>query len=207
MIPTTTRAGAVAAEGIALTKVARNALMAKQMATTTLVRPVRPPAPIPEALSTKVVVLEVPKMEPMEVAMASANRALSIFDLNPELESMARSSSSLKIPLRRPVPMKVPRVSKVSEILKAKMVTSTRGSLARSVNKDGSPSAVKITPKVVGSAAQASVKLTESLAVVTPMGIPSRAVITMPMRIAPLTLHTSSTMVSTRPIRNSQNAG
>ena len=58
-MPTTTRAGAVAADGIALTKVARKALMAKQMATTTLVRPVRPPAPIPEALSTKVVVFDV----------------------------------------------------------------------------------------------------------------------------------------------------
>ena len=53
---------------MALTKVARKALRAKQMATTTLVRPVRPPAPMPAALSTKVVVLEVPKMAPMEVA-------------------------------------------------------------------------------------------------------------------------------------------
>ena len=207
MIPTTTRAGAVAAEGIALTKVARNALMKKQIATTTLVRPVRPPAPIPEALSTKVVVLEVPKMEPMEVAMASANRALSIFDLKPELESMAFSSSSLKMPLRRPVPMKVPRVSKVSEMLNAKIVTSTRGSFDISLNRDGRPWAVKIAPKVVGRAAHASVKLTESLVTVTPMGIPSRAVITIPIKIAPFTLQTRRTTVSTRPMRNSQKTG
>ncbi len=145
--------------GIALTKVARNALIAKQTATTTLVRPVRPPAPIPEALSTKVVVLEVPKIAPMEVAVASANSALSILDLKPELVSIAFSSSSLKMPARRPVPMKVPMVSKVSEMLKEKMVMSTRGSFAISVNRDGRPCAVKIAPKVVGSAAQASVKL------------------------------------------------
>ena len=61
MIPTTTNAGAVAAKGIALTNVAKNALMAKHTATTTLVKPVRPPAPIPAALSTYVVVLDVPK--------------------------------------------------------------------------------------------------------------------------------------------------
>src|SRR5699024_12531466 len=65
-LPYTTPFRSVAADGMALTKVARKALMAKQMATTTLVRPVRPPAPMPEALSTKVVVLEVPKMERSE---------------------------------------------------------------------------------------------------------------------------------------------
>ena len=43
---------AVAADGTTLTKLAKNALIAKQMATTTLVRPVRPPAPMPAALST-----------------------------------------------------------------------------------------------------------------------------------------------------------
>ena len=52
IMPTTTNAGAVAAKGIALTNVARNALTAKHSATTTLVRPVRPPAPMPAALST-----------------------------------------------------------------------------------------------------------------------------------------------------------
>ena len=75
--PTATRAGAVAANGTALTKVARKADTAKQMATITEVSPVRPPAPIPEALSTKVVVFEVPNSAPIEVAVASANRALS----------------------------------------------------------------------------------------------------------------------------------
>ena len=40
------------------------------------------------------------------------------------------------------------------------------------MNKDGSPADVKITPKVDGSAASASVKLTVSVVVVTPKGIP-----------------------------------
>ena len=131
------------------------------MATTTLVRPVRPPAPMPAALSTKVVVLEVPKMAPMEVAVASANRALSILEWKPALVSMAFSSSSEKMPVRRPVPMKVPMVSKVSEMLKAKMVISTRGILAASENREGRPSLVKMAQKVVGSCWQASVKLME----------------------------------------------
>ena len=83
MQPTMIKAGAVAALGIADTKVARNALNAKQIAVTTDVRPVLPPAPIPAALSTNVVVLDVPKMAPIEVAVASANKALSIFELKP----------------------------------------------------------------------------------------------------------------------------
>ena len=83
--------------------------------------------------------MDVPKIAPMEVAVASAKSALSILDLNPELVSIAFSSSSLKIPARRPVPMNVPMVSKVSEMLKAKMVMSTRGSFAISVNRDGRP--------------------------------------------------------------------
>ncbi len=52
IIPTMTRAGAVAADGIALINVAKNALIAKHIATTTLTRPVRPPTAIPDALST-----------------------------------------------------------------------------------------------------------------------------------------------------------
>ena len=52
IIPTATRAGAVAALGMALTNEARNALIMKHMDTTMLVSPVRPPAPIPAALST-----------------------------------------------------------------------------------------------------------------------------------------------------------
>ena len=162
MIPTATRAGAVAAKGTALTKVARNAEIAKQTATTTEVRPVRPPTPIPEALSTKVVVLEVPNRAPMEVAVASANRALSSLDLNPLLFSISSSSSALKMPLRRPVPIKVPMVSKVSVMLKEKIVISTSGIFAGSVNRLVMPPSLKIARNVVGRAAHASEKLVVS---------------------------------------------
>ena len=82
-IPTTTNTGAVAAAGTALTKVLKNAARTKQRAVTTEVNPVRPPAPIPAALSTKVVVLEVPNNAPMEVAVASAKSALSNLVLKP----------------------------------------------------------------------------------------------------------------------------
>ena len=126
--------------------------MAKQIATTTEVRPVRPPTPIPEALSTNVVVLDVPNKEPIDVAVASAKSALSSLDLKPEPLSISFSSSSLKIPLRRPVPINVPIVSKVSEMLKEKIVISTRGSLDRSLNRLMIPPSLKIARKVVGRA-------------------------------------------------------
>ena len=97
------------------------------------------------------VVFEVPQIAPMEVAMESANRALSILELKPWPDSRDFSSSSEKMPVRRPVPMNVPMVSKVSDIENAKIVTSTSGSLAGSENRAGKPSAEKIAPKVCGS--------------------------------------------------------
>ena len=66
---------------------------------------------------------------------------------------------------------------------------------------------MKIAPKVVGSCWQASVKLMELLTVVTPIGIPITAVATIPIRIAPGTLHISRRMVRIRPITNSQRVG
>ena len=103
--------------------------------------------------------------------------------------------------------MKVPMVSKVSVTLKEKMVIRTSGSFAISVKRLGRPSAVKIAPKVEGSALQASIKLTVSVVEVTPIGIPMIAVAMMPISTAPLTFKTSSTTVRARPIRKSQKAG
>ena len=143
----------------------------------------------------------------MDVAVASANRALSSLDLKPVEFSIRRSSSSLKIPLRRPVPIKVPSVSKVSEILNEKMVISTSGSFAGSANRLVSPPSLKIARKVVGSAWHASVKLTVSCGLVTPKGIPTRVVTMMEIRIAPFTFSTSRMIVSTRPKINTRNAG
>ena len=181
----------------------------KHRAVTQLVRPVRPPAPMPEALSTNVVVLDVPKMAPTDVAMESANRALSILDLKPELEAMVASSSSEKMPLRRPVPMKVPMVSNVSDRLKAKIVIRTRGRRAASENSAGNP-CVNAAPKVVPSCVKESlmpcVKLMPERST-TPMGMPRMVVATMPMRMAPFTFSTSRITVSTRPIRNRSTEG
>ena len=85
--------------------------------------------------------------------MASANKALSILVLNPrESVSKAFSSSFEKIPIRRPVPIKVPIVSKVSDKLKARIVIKTCGSLAEFEKSDPIPSAPKAAPKVVPSA-------------------------------------------------------
>src|SRR5699024_8408590 len=99
MIPTIISEGAVACVGTIAIREEKKLANKKRTATTTLVKPVRPPAPIPAALSTNVVVLEVPKIAPTEVAIASANNALSIFDLTPELLSKAASSSAVKIPV------------------------------------------------------------------------------------------------------------
>ena len=103
--------------------------------------------------------------------------------------------------------MKVPMVSKVSEMLKAKIVMSTKGILETSAKREGRPAWVKIAPKVVGSCWQASVKLMELLTVVTPIGIPITAVATIPIRIAPGTLHISRTMVRIRPITKQPESG
>ena len=137
--------------------------------------------------------------------MASAKRALSSLDLKPELLSIIRSSSSLKIPLRRPVPIKVPMVSKVSEMLNEKIVISTSGSLAGSENRLVMPPSLKIASTVEGRAWQASVKLTVSDGVVTPKGIPMRVVATMEIRIAPFTWRTSRITIRAMPIRKTQN--
>ena len=71
--------------------------------------------------------LEVPNKDPMKVPIASANRALSILEEKPEEFSRAASSSAEKIPVFRPVPIKVPIVSNVSDKLNAKMVIKTSG--------------------------------------------------------------------------------
>ena len=207
IIPTITRAGAVAAEGMALINVAKNALTAKQIATTTLTRPVRPPTAIPEALSTYVVVFDVPKIAPIDVAVASANKALSILDLNPELSSIAFISSSEKIPVCRPVPIKVPIVSNVSDKLKEKIVIKTRGSLLTSEKRERSPGFPKAARNVVGNCDSASEKLMVSPSFVTSSGIPTKAVTTIPIKIAPFTFKIRRIAVSMSPITASSTAG
>ncbi len=85
--PTIINTGDVAAAGTIPAIGAINIHAKNKRAVTTLVNPVLPPAPMPAALSTYVVVFDVPKTAPIEVAMASANNALSILDLKPVLVS------------------------------------------------------------------------------------------------------------------------
>ena len=122
-------------------------------------------------------------MAPMEVAVASANRALSILEeagtafhgLFVFRAEDARATAGSN---------KGPMVSNVSDRLKAKIVIRTRGILLASENKDPSPSLVNMTPKVVGSTETASVKLIVSPVAVSPMGMPISAVMIMLKSIA-----------------------
>ena len=111
------------------------------------------------------------------------------------------------MPLRRPVPMKVPMVSKVSVMLKEKMVISTSGSLDGSENRLVMPPSLNMARKVVGRAWQASEKLVVSCGEVTPKGMPMIVVAMMEIRMAPCTLRASRMMVSARPMMNTQNCG
>ena len=71
--PTKINAGAVAALGITVANGLKNRQNAKQIAVTTLARPVLAPAATPEADSTKVVQVDVPSIAPVTVEMESAS--------------------------------------------------------------------------------------------------------------------------------------
>ena len=73
--PTITSTGAVAAAGIERNNGENNNATAKQHATTNAVKPERPPCATPDALSTYVVVVDVPRHAPTVVAIASAIKA------------------------------------------------------------------------------------------------------------------------------------
>ena len=77
----------------------------KQIAVTKAVKPVFPPAATPDEDSTKVVTVEVPPMEPTQVAIASASMDLFMFKGVP--------FSSKRLPLEQ-APYKVPIVSNIS---------------------------------------------------------------------------------------------
>ena len=148
MTPTIIKAGDVAAAGTIPTNGKIRIERRKRTAVVTAVKPVRPPAEIPAADSTYVVVFEVPKMAPIDVPIASAKSALSIFELKPVPFSSAFSSSAEKIPVLRPVPMNVPKVSNVSDKLNAKMVINTNGKRLESANSEPIPpkAARKVVP-------------------------------------------------------------
>ncbi len=139
--------------------------------------------------------------------MESAKSALSILDLKPVLVSKAFSSASLKMPLRRPVPIKVPIVSKVSERLKAKIVTRASGIFAPSEKSEPRPSFVNITPKVVGRTLTASPRLIVSVVFVTPIKMPIIVVTIMLISIAPLTFISIRIIMRKSPITKRMRSG
>ena len=110
-----TSAGAVAKDGMAMETQAANSMdTRKSTAVTTAVKPVLPPTATPAEDSTNVVVVEVPRIAPAEVAMESASSAGLILANLPSLSSMSALVQT---------PTSVPRVSKISTNRNEKMTT------------------------------------------------------------------------------------
>jgi hypothetical protein len=144
-------------------------------------------------------VLDVPNSAPIDVAVASANRALSILDLKPFDSFIAFSSAASKIPDLRPQPIKVPMVSKVSVKLKAKIITSATKTLSplKRLAKPISPKKAKVTSLIPESADRS-----KSLAgtCVTPIGMPINVAPIIPISIAPFTLSIIKITMIARPM-------
>lgn len=103
--PTYKSAGAVANPGMEI-NIGENKTARRNMSpVTTDARPVLAPAPTPAELSTNVVVVDVPKTAPAQVATASARRASF---------TLGRHPFSSSIPDLFETPIKVPTVSNIS---------------------------------------------------------------------------------------------
>ena len=145
--PTMTRAGAVAKDGMAMKIGANSMEIRNSTAVTTAVRPVLPPSATPAEDSTNVVVVEVPRIAPAEVATASAISAGLIWGSLPSLSSI--------LPLLH-TPISVPSVSKISTnrnekitTIKFTMLTPSKLNLKHCPNV--SPSAEKSVMENAGS--------------------------------------------------------
>ena len=137
--PTKINAGAVAKLGIAI-KIGLNTIETKNSnAVTADARPVLAPSETPEELSTKVVVVDVPKIAPTEVAIESANKAGLILGSFPSLSSIFALSAQ---------PINVPKVSKISTNKNAHIIAKKSRTL-----KLANASAVKHFPNVCPIAA------------------------------------------------------
>ena len=106
------RAGAVAKEGMVRNRGLNTTASRKRIPVVMEVRPVRPPSVTPEALSTKVVVVEVPSTAPAQVAMESASSAPLMWGSLPSSSSISALEAT---------PMRVPRVSNRSTKRKENM--------------------------------------------------------------------------------------
>ena len=108
-------AGAVAKDGIARKIGDNSSDNPKRMAAIREVSPVRPPSATPEALSTKVVTVEVPHIAPTVVPTASERRAPLMFGSLPSLSSISALEAT---------PIRVPRVSNISTNRNANIMTT-----------------------------------------------------------------------------------
>ncbi len=199
--PTIINAGAVAALGIIVVIGYMKIHNKKNIAVKKLVKPVLPPASIPAALSTYVVVFDVPNNAPILVAIESANNAFSIFVLKPFESSIASMSSCLNTPLLSPVPINVPIVSNVSDKLNAKIARKAR-SILSIPPENNVPIPSNAAKNVVPISLNGANKLLKSIfeKLVTPIGQPIIVVTTIPIRIAPLTFVNNKTTVIIIPI-------
>ena len=126
-----TRAGAVAKDGIVRNRGEKNRASRNRKPEEIAVRPVRPPSAIPEADSTNVVIVEVPRHAPHIVPIASERRAPLIPGSFP---SSSRSSALDAQPIR------VPSVSNMSTNRNANITTmksTLRTLLKSSLNSVG----------------------------------------------------------------------
>ena len=173
-------AGAVAADGIERKSGEKRSATANPPATTNAVNPERPPWATPAALSTYVVVVEVPSIAPHVVAIESAMKACLILAILPFSSTMFALVQT---------PTRVPTVSNIS--------------MKRNVNTTTSISRVKILShsnwQKIG-AIESGVDNTP-LNSVTPIGIPIIIVMRIPRRIAPGTLRANRKPVMNKPIR------
>ena len=108
-------AGAVAKDGIARKIGDNSSDNPKRMAAIREVSPVRPPSATPEALSTKVVTVEVPHIAPTVVPTASERRAPLMFGSLPSLSSISALEAT---------PISVPSVSNISTNRNANIMTT-----------------------------------------------------------------------------------
>ena len=188
-------AGAVAADGTKATIGVMNRPMVKRRATTTLVRPVRPPSSMPAALSIYVVTVEVPRRAPNVVPMASVSSIL-VRGFSGMLPFSSRS------PTLADNPVTVPRVSKKSTMRKAN-ITPIAPTLKRptksmckaigamDAGRDRGEDGRENPAGYNWDAAPES-----RVAQITAIAVEPR----MPQRRAPLILFTNSMMVMIRPM-------
>ena len=159
--PTIISAGAVAAEGTIPAIGANRHASRNRRPVTTDARPVRAPADTPVLLSTKVVVVLVPRTEPATVAIASAVRAREALPC-----SILPFSSSILQPAAHPI--SVPHVSKMSQIAKVRIAV-TSGIIPKP-SRPSNDSFAKVGASVKPS------KDRVTFVLVTPSGIPIRVV-------------------------------